>query len=147
MRPVIRRNPNWMPSVFNDLFDTNWVEKVESTSPAINVMENENEYQVEIAAPGLTKEDFTIKLDEEKNLVITMEKKTETKEENEENKEKVRYLRRDFSYKKFQQKMVLSDNVVSDAISAKMENGVLNVFIPKAKPEDNKKTEKQIEIL
>lgn len=146
MRPVIRRNPNWMPSVFNDLFDTNWIEKVESTTPSINVVESENEFRVEIAAPGLTKEDFQIKLDEENNLVITMEKKTETKEE-EENKEKVRYLRRDFSYKKFQQKMVLSDNVVSENISANMENGILNVHIPKAKPEDNKKSEKQIEIL
>ena len=146
MRPAIRRNANWMPSVFNDWFDTNWVEKVESTTPAINVVESENEYRVEIAAPGLSKEDFQIKLDEENNLVITMEKKTETKEEDE-NKEKVRYLRRDFSYKKFQQKMVLSDNVVSENISAKMENGVLNVYIPKAKPEDNKKSEKQIEIL
>lgn len=146
MRPVIRRNPNWMPSVFNDWFDTNWVEKIESTTPAINIVENESEYQVDIAAPGMTKEDFNLKLDEENNLVVTMEKKAENKEENG-SKEKVRYLRRDFSYSKFQQKMVLSDNVVSDLISAKMENGILSVSIPKAKPEDQKKTEKNIEIL
>lgn len=97
MMPV-RRSQNWLPSLFNDLFESNWVEKVSTTSPSINVFETEKEFKVEVAAPGMTKEDFTIRIDENENLVIAMEKKNETKEEN----KKGRYLRREFSYSKFQ---------------------------------------------
>ena len=71
---LIRRNQNWLPSVFNDLFDNNdWIERTNAiTSPAVNVIERENEYSVEIAAPGMTKDDFNVHLDEEGNLVISL---------------------------------------------------------------------------
>ncbi len=146
MRPVIRRNPNWLPTVFNDLLDNTWMDRVNPTTPAVNVIETEDEYRVEFAAPGLTKEDFHIKLESDKNLLVTMEKKSEAKEDDTE-KTKDHYLRREFSYSKFQQRMYLSDNVAKDKISAKMEHGVLAVHLPKVKPEDQKKAEKHIEIL
>ncbi len=144
MTPVIRRNPNWLPDVFNGLFDTSWVTK--TAMPAVNILETDQEYQVEMASPGLTKDDYSIKLDEDRNLVITMEKKTEAME-SDENKEQKRYLRREFSYNKFQRKMVLPENVVTEKISAKVENGVLTVFVPKMKEEEIKKAEKFIDIL
>ena len=81
MLPVSRRyNQNWLPSIFNDFFDDNWVEKANTTAPAINVLENERSYELELAAPGLTKEDFKVSLDDEGDLVINMEKKVENKE-------------------------------------------------------------------
>lgn len=142
MTPV-RRNQNWVPSIFNDFFDNDWMIKANATAPAINVIENEKDYRIELAAPGMSKEDFNIKLDEENNLVISMEKKNENKEENKKNG---RYLRREFSYSKFQQTMILPDDVDKDAISASVEHGVLTVDLPKITPEAVQKTEKHIEI-
>lgn len=142
MTPV-RRNQNWVPSIFNDFFDNDWMMKANATAPAINVIENEKDYRIELAAPGMSKEDFNIKLDEENNLVISMEKKNENKEEDKKNG---RYLRREFSYSKFQQTMILPDDVDKDAISASVEHGVLTVDLPKQTPEAVQKTEKHIEI-
>lgn len=141
MMPV-RRSQNWLPDVFNDLFDTNWMVKSNATAPAINVIETESEYKVEVAAPGMTKEDFNIRIDEDNQLVVSMEKKQENKEENKES----RYLRREFSYTKFQQTMYLPDNVVKDKIGAAMDNGVLTINIPKRTPEEEKKAQRVIEI-
>ena len=84
MTPM-RRNQNWLPSIFNDFFDNEWMERANATAPAINVIENEKDYRIEVAAPGMSKEDFNIKLDEDNNLVISMEKKSENKEENKHN--------------------------------------------------------------
>lgn len=103
------------------------MERTSYTAPAINVIENEKEYELELAAPGLSKEDFKIQLDGEGNLVINMEKRTENKEE----KKKGRFLRREFSYEKFHQRLMLPDDVDIEKIDAKMENGVLNVHLPK----------------
>ncbi len=141
MMPV-RRTQSWLPSIFNDFFDNDWMVKANATAPAINVFETEKEYKVELAAPGMTKEDFNVRIDEDNNLVISMEKKTENKEE----KKEGRYLRREFSYSKFQQTMILPDNVDKEKISAAVENGVLSVKLPKISEEEVKKAEKQIEV-
>ena len=131
MMPV-RRNQNWLPSIFNDFFDNDWMVKANATAPAINVFETAKEYKVELAAPGMTKEDFNVHIDEENNLVISMEKKTESKEENNKDEKKEgRYLRREFSYTKFQQTMILPDDVDKEKIGAHVENGVLNITLPK----------------
>ena len=132
MTGLVRRNQNWLPSVFNDFFDNDWMEKPNATQPAINVVEHDNGYTVEVAAPGMTKDDFNIHVDDEGNLVIAMEKKNEKKDE-----KKSRYLRREFSYSKFQQAMILPDDVDRNKIAAKVNNGVLEVELPKL-PENNK---------
>ena len=75
MVPSRRNNQAWLPDIFNDFFDTNWMERMNATAPAINVLENENGYELELAAPGMTKDDFNVHLDEDGNLVIEMEKK------------------------------------------------------------------------
>lgn len=142
MTPM-RRNQNWLPSIFNDFFDNEWMERANATAPAINVIENEKDYRVEVAAPGMSKEDFNIKLDEDNNLVISMEKKSENKEENKHNG---RYLRREFSYSKFQQTMILPDDVNKEGISASVEHGVLTIELPKVTPQEVKKTERHIDI-
>ena len=140
MLPV-RRTQSWLPDIFNDFLDNSWMERTNYTAPAINVIENEKEYEVELAAPGLTKDDFKIHVDTENNLQIVMEKKAENKEKNH-----GRYLRREFSYEKFQQTLLLPDDAQADKIEAKMEHGVLNILIPKFTNEEIKKEIKQIDI-
>ena len=144
MMPIRKyNNQNWLPSIFNDFFDNDWMVKANPTAPAINVIENEKDYKVEVAAPGMTKEDFNIHLGEDNELVITMEKKNETKEEDKENK---KYLRREFSYSKFQQAFVLPEDVEKDKISANVTDGVLTIELPKRTPEEKAKINRVIEI-
>lgn len=137
-----RRNQNWLPDIFNDLFDYNWMNKTNATAPAINVVENEQNYRIEVAAPGLKKEDFTVHIDESNNLVINMEKKSENKEE----RKKDHYLRREFTYSKFMQTIMLPENVNKDGIQAEVKDGVLEIQLPKKMIEESEKERKQITI-
>ena len=137
-----QRNQYWLPEVFNDLFDNEFLTKTNTTSPAINVVEKDNEYDVQYAAPGMTKDDFKVSLDDNGDLVINMEKK----EENNEEKKHGHYLRREFSYSKFQQTMVLPDDVEREKINASVVNGVLKVNIPKLQKQEVPQAKKIIEI-
>lgn len=139
----IRRNEtsNWMPSIFSDFFDNDWMfNRMKSTSPAVNVIENENDYKIEVAAPGMTKEDFHVQLNDDNQLVISMEKKNE----NTDNDKK--YLRREFSYSKFQQALVLPEDVEKEQISASVNDGVLTISLPKKQQEERKQENRIIEI-
>ena len=138
-------NQNWLPSIFNDFFDNDWMEKTNATAPAINVIESEKNYKVEVAAPGMTKDDFNIHLGDDNELVISMEKKVENEDKDKENK---KYLRREFSYTKFQQSLYLPDNVDKEKISANVSDGVLTIDIelPKYSPEEKAKVNRVIEI-
>ena len=139
MLPV-RNSQNWLPSLFNDFFDTDWVPRTNVTSPAINVLEEDNLYKIEAAVPGMTKEDINIHLTEDNVLVISMEKKNK-----EEEKDK-KYLRREFSYSKYEQSLVLPDDVEKEKISAKVTDGVLTVDLPKMTEQEKEKACRQIEI-
>lgn len=116
---------SWLPEVFNDFFYNNNMPKTNATAPAINVLENETEYTVELAAPGLRKEDFDISINNDGDLVIKMEKKNEVKDE------KAHYLRREFAYSKYEQTLILPDDVDKDKVGARMSDGVLNITLPK----------------
>lgn len=148
--PVRRSNQSWLPSIFNDFFDNDWMVKANATAPAINVIESDTEYKVEVAAPGMTKDDFRIHINEDNDLVISMEKKTESTEgddkEGKENKQEGRYLRREFSYSKFQQSIILPDNVEKDKITAKVEHGILSIDIPKTVDKEVQKITRTIDI-
>lgn len=126
MLPVISRN-NWMPEVFNDFFDTDFMTRTKATAPAINIKETEKDYTVEVAAPGMTKDDFNVNIDKDGNLHIHMEAHTEKKEED----KKSHYLRREFAYSKFEQTLLLPEDVKKEAIEAKVNDGVLTVTLPK----------------
>ncbi len=138
--PVMRSN-SWIPSVFGDLFDTDFVPKSNYTAPAINVKESDKAYTVELAAPGMKKEDFNVHINDEGNLIIKMESKQEHKEED----KNTRYLRREFSYSKYEQTLILPDDVKKDDIKAHVENGVLTVELPRV-VEEKVKLSRQIEI-
>ncbi len=138
---MTRRNAAWLPEVFNDFFNTDFMPKANATAPAINVKESDKGYTVELAAPGMTKEDFNVHINDEGNLIIKMESKHEKNEED----KSTRYLRREFSYSRYEQTLILPDDVEKEQISAKVENGVLTVELPKL-VQQQVKVSRQIEI-
>ena len=137
---------NWFPTLFNDFFDNDfWMTNTKKnvTAPAVNVIDEEKDYKVEVAAPGMTKEDFQIKLDNDNNLIIALEKKSQTEDHEKKNH---KYLRREFSYSKFQQAFTLPEDVEKDKITAKMNDGVLTIDIPKKEPAPVIDTSRMIDI-
>lgn len=108
--------------------------RTNATAPAINVLENDKQYTVELAAPGLKKDDFSVNVNEDGNLSIKMEQKRESAEEN----EKTHYLRREFSYSKYEQTLLLPEDVNREAIAARVNDGVLTVDLPKVQKEEQK---------
>ena len=142
MTTLMRRNQNWLPSLFNEfLNDKDWMGEVKSV-PAVNIKENPKEYIVDVAAPGMNKDDFRISIDDYNNLTITMEKKVE----NEECKEKENFLRKEFSYSKFSQAFLLPEDVDKEKIEAKEEHGILSITLPKFSKEDTQPKHRVIEI-
>ena len=135
-----RTNQNWLPSIFNEFLDNNWLaERRNATAPAVNIIEDEDQYKVEVAAPGMTREDFKVQINEDNELIISEEKE-------EDKKRKGTYLRREFSYTQFQQSLLLPDNIEREKISAKVENGVMTIDIPKKKVEELAAATRQIEV-
>lgn len=137
-----RKPQNWLPGLFNDLFGNEQLQNVNTTTPAVNIIENDDEFHVEVAVPGLTKDDFKVRVDDNNQLHVSFEKKLENSEKD----KKGNYLRREFSYSNFQRTMLLPDNVNKDEISAKVEDGVLNIVIPKVKEEKELGKERLIEV-
>ncbi len=141
MLPVMNSN-SWFPTVFDDFFNSDWMPKMKATAPAVNVKEDAKAYTMEVAVPGIKKEFCRVNINADGNLDIAIENKLEHKEED----KKQHYLRREFSYSNYQQTYVLPDDIVKDNISAKVDNGVLTVTMPKVTKEEVKKIQRQIEI-
>jgi len=149
---LVKRNKNLLPS-FSRIWDdddffnrslTNWglsnYSDAGSTLPAVNIRETEDSYEVEMAAPGMNKEDFKIELDN--NLLTISSEKTEEHEDN--GKEK--YSRKEFSYQSFQRSFNLPKEVVDEEkIEAHYKNGVLHLTIPK-KEQAKQKPPRKIQI-
>ena len=138
---VTRRNQDFMPTLFNELM--NWNDTTYST-PRMNIMETKDNYKLELCIPGLTKEDVKLNIDAEGNLVVEMVK--ENKNEKKENKEEMRYLRHEFSVEHFRQTVMLPDDIHKENISAKVENGILDIVIPKVTVEEKKQAIQTIEV-
>ncbi len=133
MLPVMFRN-SWFPTVFDEFFNNENVSSNTTTAPAINVKEDQNEYTMEMAVPGIKKEYCRVQLTDDGNLHVAIENKMEHKEED----KKQHFLRREFSYTNYQQTYTLPEDVVKEKISAKVDNGILTVVMPKAKKEECK---------
>ena len=138
---VTRRNQDFMPTLFNELM--NWNDTTYST-PRMNIMETKDNYKLELCIPGLTKEDVKLSIDAEGNLVVEMVK--ESKNEKKENKEEMRYLRHEFSVEHFRQTVMLPGDIHKEQISAKVENGILDIVIPKVTVEEKKQAMQTIEV-
>ena len=140
------RFSNRYPSLFdrlfeNDMFD--WTNRnfsdTNTTLPSVNIKENTEGYDVEVAAPGFNKGDFNIELNNDV-LTISSEKRVEN-----ETKDGEQFTNREFSYQSFTRSFTLPVTVESEKITAKYKNGILNVTIPK-KEEAKPKPIKQIAI-
>jgi HSP20 family protein len=127
--------------VFDEFLNSDFTPSTcKTTAPAVNVKEDEKSYTMEVAAPGIKKEYCRVSLNEDGNLSIAIENKMEHKEED----KKQHYLRREFSYTNYQQNYSLPEDVVKDKISARVENGILTVILPKQ--EQEAKVSKTIEV-
>lgn len=139
---LVKRNPNTAPvmdSLLNDFFSDNFLnwpaspaQRSRNNSPAVNITENEDQWSIDLAVPGMKKEDFKVELD--KNLLsISAEVKDEKAEE------KDNYRLKEFSYSSFKRSFRIPENKVEGTkINAQYENGVLRISVPKkeeAKPQ------------
>ena len=116
-----------LDNAFDEFLNNNRAAHVQTTTPAINVKENQAGYEIEMAAPGMTKDDFYVSVDKDGVLNIKMEHKDENQQES----DAVRYLRREFSYSNYEQALTLPDDVEKDKIEAKVDNGVLHITLPR----------------
>ena len=126
----LMKSNSWFPTMFDDFFNTDFMPRANSTAPAVNVKESEKAYTMELAAPGIKKEYCRVGINDEGNLTIAIENKQEHKHEDKHH----HYLRREFSYSNYEQSYTLPDEVVKDQISAKVEDGILTVSMPKPQP-------------
>ena len=141
MLTSLMRTNGWLPTMFEDFFNTDFMPRANTTAPAVNVKEDEKSYVMELAAPGIKKEYCRVSINDEGNLTIAIENKQEHKHEDKHH----HYLRREFSYSNYEQNYMLPDDVEKDKISAKVEDGILTVVLPKVEKEE-KKTTKSIEV-
>ena len=142
MLPARRYGQFGLNDFFNDFFENRALEKAGGNVPAINVVETDKEYKLELAAPGMTKDDFKIHLNKDGNLVVELEKKECGCKE----KKECKFLRKEFSYARFTQTLLLPDNADKENIQARVENGILFVDVPKLQRVKNEDETKMIEI-
>ena len=118
---------NWLPEVFNDFFNIDMpvhYATSKAASPSVNVLERVDGYEMQVAAPGLTKDDFSVSLNADGNLTLKMGKQSEKQEDN------AHYVRREWSYAKFEQTYTLPDDVDTDKIEAHVADGALTILLP-----------------
>jgi HSP20 family protein len=116
----------WIDTLFNTTLADAMGTDYTVSSPAVNIVEHDAQYVMQLAAPGLEKADFTIQIEHD-YLVISTEKKTEKEETSQNGK----FTRREFNYHSFKRSFQLDDNINREGISASYENGVLNITLPK----------------
>lgn len=143
MNVIKRSNSVNFPSIIDELFKPDWmggVENFRGSFPAVNLKETETNFVIELAAPGMKKEDFNIEID---HNVLTIS--SESKNESEEKDTKHRYTRREFNYVAFRRNFTLPESVNSEDVAASYEHGVLYVTLPK-KEEALPKPKRLIEV-
>jgi HSP20 family protein len=126
---------------FNNVFDSLFSEALNKNLtvnkvPGVNILETELDYKIELAAPGLTKEDFQINLKKDTLSVWVEKKESETEVKKD-------YTRKEFEYSSFARSFVLPESVNADSITAEYVNGILNITIGK---DDVKLQSKEIKV-
>lgn len=127
MSLVKRNNRNVFPSFVNEFFTPDWfggLEQFNSTLPAVNILETEKDFEVQLAVPGKKKEDFKVEVD---NDVLTISTENKTEDQVQEGN----YTRREFAYSAFRRSFTLPETVNSDKIDASYVDGVLKLVVPK----------------
>ena len=155
MVPAKKMNgQNWLPEFFNDFFDGNFIHKFGAGAPAMNVIDEEKCYKIELAAPGMCKKDVNIHVTKDNKLVIEMERRCEEgadeKKDGKDCKEKEcknkKYLRREFSCSKLHQTLALPEIADRNSIEATVKHGVLYITIPKLSNEQIQSENKVVEV-
>ncbi len=140
---TVNRNSIWLPSILDNLFLDNRVDTLNNyetfSIPAINIVENLPNFVIELAAPGLQKENFTIEAEDD-TLTIAAKKVVEKNEESSDSK----FMKREFNYSSFERNFKLPENIKTEEIQASYENGILRVTLPKV--EEKKVLKKMVEI-
>jgi HSP20 family protein len=138
---LIRRNTDLFPGLWNDVFTPDWfggIDSYKTNLPAVNIMEGETDFTLELAVPGKKKKDFNVELDND-ILTISMESKDEKEDTT------AGYTRREFHYASFKRAFTLPESVNQDAIEADYRDGILKFVLPK-KEEALPKAKRLIEI-
>lgn len=143
MLPKIRRTETW-PSFVDEFLNRDlWPTFFDSSShfsvPAVNILEDEKEYRVELVAPGIDKKDVDINLEDD---VLTISSEKEMKNEEKEGK----YMRREFNYTSFSRSFVVPEEVDAEKIAAEHKNGILTIHLPKKEEEVKKTKKRQIKV-
>jgi len=120
--------PDWAVNFFkdDDFFDKRWLPAFEMTTPSVNVKETKEAYKLEVAAPGMKKDDFRVEV-RDGHLLISAETKTETEDKAE------NYTRKEFNYQSFSRSFWLPENVKADLVKANYMDGILRIEVPKVK--------------
>lgn len=148
MGTLVKNNGSFFPSVpslfddffTRDLFNTSFVKRTEDTLPLVNIRENEDRYELEVAAPGMDKEDFSVEISN--NVLVINANRTKHIEDKGEN-----YTRKEFNYQQFQRSFRLPESIVDeDNVAAKYNDGILHIILPK-KEKEIINTAKRIEIV
>ncbi len=151
MKPLVRTNGNLfpaLPSLIEDFFTRDLLDSSTSnwrsgggTMPSVNISETNDEYLIEVAAPGMKRENFKVELD---NSILTISSEMESRSE--ETDSKTNFTRREFNYQSFQRSFSLPENKVEgEKITARYSDGILHITVPK-KEEAKVKPAKQIAI-
>ncbi len=143
MTLVKRNNGYGFPAIFDEFLKPDFfggIQTISGSLPAVNIKETETNFQIELAAPGLKKEDFNLELDHD---VLTIW--SEVKQDNTEQDEPGKYARKEFSFRAFKRSFTLPDVVNDEQILANYDAGVLKVTLPK-KEEALPKTKRSIQI-
>ena len=128
---IVNKNQVSFPALMNEIFKPDWfggAEVLNSKVPAVNIKEDDTAYHLELIAPGRKKEDFKIEVENEL-LTISSAQSKEVVDENEENK--VKYTRKEYSFSAFKRSFTLPETINVDAIKASYEDGILSFNLPK----------------
>lgn len=138
---LMRRSNDLFPGFFNDFPGSEWfAERSGFSTPAVNIRESKDNFEVELAAPGMNKKDFKVELE---NDVLTIS--YERKEDKEDKDKEGQYTKREFNYQAFRRSFTLPNTVQSDKIRARYDEGILRLSIPK-KEEAKQKPSRVIDI-
>tara|TARA_R100001369_G_scaffold81213_1_gene112133 strand:+ start:7863 stop:8297 length:435 start_codon:yes stop_codon:yes gene_type:complete len=141
---LVRRNNNWFPSLLDELFTENRLDtpNYENFSiPAVNIQEKNTNFVVQLAVPGLSKENFNIEVEDD-----ILKISAEVTSENEENttEDETKFTRKEFNFKSFKRSFTLPENINVENVNASYENGVLEITLPKK--EEEKVLKRMVEI-
>ncbi|WP_310992371.1 Hsp20/alpha crystallin family protein [Aequorivita marina] len=142
---TVNKNSVWLPELLENLFSENRLDALNNyetfSIPAVNIIENLPNFVLELAVPGLKKEDFSIEVEED---TLTIASKEVEKDETDTANEKTQFLKREFNYKSFERSFNLPENINSEDIQASYNEGVLRITLPKM--EEKKALKRMVEI-